>query len=521
MNRGPRFFVAPFGSGFALGNGPAPPPPSDGPQPAHLLLFGAILLGLVLLLVVLIRRWRKARPEDAKPRGEAAGRIPRAGPSAAGRVLRAIPRFLSIVIASVLAVVFVVVAALVLVLFNVGQTFFDPGVYKRALTRQDIYERFPALAAEQFAYQMAYIQKHAGVDVENMSASPELEACLGEALGDEAFAAISGFEREGTEGEFARMRPCFERYGESPVQGEGEGGEGEGGGGPPIAFERLTPEDWGTLLSILLPPELMQAQIEGAVDSVFASLDSNDPSAEITVSLVQLREHLRSGAAVEAFMYVVRAQPPCTAEELAELDAGPLRNLPPCRPPDAKLEAMAEEGGEVLAEVLADMPDETGLRGMFGGEGESAETLPAEGNGPFGQSPRENLRFVRLILRLSPLLPMVLLLLTTVFGVRSWRGLMLWWGIPILLAGLIAGGLASAALPVMDWAIAEFLLENVPPSFAPDVVQVGLDIARDIVRALVTPTQVEAGVLVIVCLGMVVASFYLRPKRVLVSEPAS
>lgn len=80
-----------------------------------------------------------------------------------------------------------------------------------------------------------------------------------------------------------------------------------------------------------------------------------------------------------------------------------------------------------LSEAVAAFPDEADMTQVF--EGESGETTSPDAGGE-QQDPRSTLRLIRLGLRLSPLIPVVLLLLVALFAVRSRKGLLRWWGIP-------------------------------------------------------------------------------------------
>ncbi len=93
------------------------------------------------------------------------------------------------------------------------------------------------------------------------------------------------------------------------------------------------------------------------------------------------------------------------------------------------------------------------------------------------QGPLPFLRTIRLGARLSPLIPVALLWLVALFAVRSWRGLMRWWGIPLLLAGLIGAALAVAFLPVMKLGYVTFVGGKIPPYLSDGFVQAGLDVA--------------------------------------------
>ncbi|MBI3360472.1 MAG: hypothetical protein HY023_05110, partial [Chloroflexi bacterium] len=408
------------------------------------------------------------------------------------------------------AALFIAVCPLTLVLFNIGWQMFDPALYKRALAEQHIYERLPGLAADQAVAQLSHI----GPDIERMQATPELQRCVQQALDPAAFEEIAGFKREPTAAENDLMRPCFDKY--LPPQDDG-------GGGPPDFAKSLTPEQLKALLPILIPASWLKTQTESAIDQVFASLDSDKPELSILISFADLKRHLAAGAAVDAFRYVVYSEPPCTAEQLAAL-AVPLTNLPPCRPPEEVLTAIISQNQNTLSEAIAKIPDETDLIQMAKGRGDTPEAASPrqEGdNGPLGNNPREVLRNVRRGqvlrnvrrgLRLSPLLPAGLILLVTLFGVRSLNGWLRWWGIPFLIVGLIGVGAGVATLPAMNWAFATYAANRIPPTWSPGLLQTGLGMARQIVGTLARWIGSEAGAMGVIGLAMVVISVVVKPR---------
>src|SRR3990172_12761275 len=87
--------------------------------------------------------------------------------------MRNVLTFIAKFIAFILAVLFVVTAVIALPLFNVGLHLFSPGVYKRALDQQGIYDRLPAIAAEQLYTQAHYARPALEAGGETQEATPE------------------------------------------------------------------------------------------------------------------------------------------------------------------------------------------------------------------------------------------------------------------------------------------------------------------------------------------------------------
>jgi hypothetical protein len=369
-------------------------------------------------------------------------------------------------IALLLAALFVVTAVIALPLFNIGLHLFNPGVYKRALDQQGLYDRLPAIAAEQL-----YTQAH--------YAGPPLEA--------------------GSETQEATPEPD---------------------GGPPSTFENLTQAGWEQFLSTLLPPDWLKAQTEDALDQAFAILDSTEPAPEVTISLVEWKAHVTGEAGVNAFLQLVRVQPPCNPDELRKWVTEGVTELPTCKPPDDVLAAATPRIQMMLNDVVADLPDEADLSQAFKGEGEdeSRETPPPDSDGAM-QGPLPFLRTIRLGARLGLLIPAALLLLVALFAVRSWKGLMRWWGIPLLLAGLIGAALAVALLPVMKFGYVTFVAGRIPPYLSDGFVQAGLDVAWQIAGTLARWMGGEAALMGLVGLALLAGLGFIKRPGTTPSSP--
>jgi hypothetical protein len=118
--------------------------------------------------------------------------------------------------------------------------------------------------------------------------------------------------------------------------------------------------------------------------------------------------------------------------------------------------------------------------------------------------------FVYLIL----LLPAALLLLVTLFGVRSFKCWLRWWGIPFLFVGLIAGGLAVIALPLLDWGTAMMLARDrlSVSAFSSNLLQTALNLGRSVVREYVGALGLQAALIGLSGFGMLLFSFFIRSK---------
>ncbi len=439
-----------------------------------------------------------------------------------GSFFRAIARLIAILC----ILLFIVTTTLVLPLFAIGRQLLAPQVYKQALAGQDFYQRLPALLGEQLTRQMTY-----NPCVENpedprcqaegdsgeappdaftrivLTASGELRTCLAQALSAEAFAAITSGQRPPAADEVQQIRPCLREHGLPAAMVSNEGG-------PPLYFLLLDGHDWEIIFSELLPAPWFQTQTEAVIDQLFAWLPSDQPALSLMISTREFRENLAGEGGQHMIRQLLAALPPCTPAQLANAGSALARaaegEVPPCRPPEPLLTQLAGALAKMAHALAAKIPDEYDLAGVrLGGEPEAGTAPPpaAEpGSGPSAEETQRTFRVARAVALFSPLLPGALLLLATLFGVRSWRGWLLWWGTPLLLAGLIGVGMGAALLPAANWAIQTYVAGRIPSFFTPAMAQTGLDIGRSVVQAVGRGIELEGALLGVIGLAMLLGS---------------
>ncbi len=418
--------------------------------------------------------------------------------------------FIAKAIASIFAILFVITAVLVLLLLNFEHTLLNAETYKRALLANKLYEQAPALVGVQFSTLKDFLanpcaENPLGCAIEG--ASPELQACLTNALGgQEVYEAIGKGLRKPTEAELSASQPCLERYGNA--EGPQAGGA-ESMGGPAAFTQNLNAKDWQTLIGMLLPPDELRWMSEATLDQVFAYLNGDSDSAQ--VPLVKLKAHLSGQAGKDLILLLLNAQPPCSAEQQAQILAGDIgKEGEPtllCSASGATRNSLVTQLQKQLDKVAAGIPDQAVIIKPPSASDISGQT------GPFGNDPQTALRTTRLAIRLSPLLPLTLLLLVTLFGVRSRKGWLRWWGIPLLIAGLIAAGFGIAALPVLDWAWVNILAAKIPPMYSHELASSGYSLARAVLGELAIWVGLSAGLIALLGLGAIVASSRLKPKH--------
>lgn len=512
-------------------------------------------------------------------------------------------RFLIQALAVVSASLFVLAALLALVLFNIERRMFNPDVYEQALEEQRVYERLPALLAQMLGVAAALdpcaeYPLACAID----GASPELQACLVQALGEEAYAEIGSTRRKPSEAELAQAQPCLDQFGPRPgnmlvvgspalidcytatlgediyqtlssnerrpteqeartilaciqsypdalgfnpmttasaelqacligalgqeaydalASGQRRPNETEyeqmvpclaqfglpaapaeasdQQGGPPEMFTNLTAEDWEQIIAAILPPEEAKALIEQALDQVFAYLNGETDTARI--SLVDFKAHLAGPAGVDALLPLLRAQPDCTPEEIAALTIPGERlpeDFPLCNPPEEmipQLKAMLETQ---LQYLIADIPNEATL------------IKPSSAPNPEEGGPLQGIQFLRLLMRLSPILPIAFLLLVTMLVVRTLKGWLRWWGEPLLISGALGLLLGWLTMPVFRLAFAGFVAPRIPSGLPPQFMEFTGDVLGAILQNLISPVIWQAALLGMLGLTMLIGAAFVR-----------
>jgi len=427
-------------------------------------------------------------------------------------------------LAVIAAGLFVVVAPLTLVAFNFERSFLEPDLYKRAMVEEDVYQRLPDLAAEQLVY--GSTARPTGEEAENGDegdgsseesfyaqtmalASPELTSCLQGELGPLAYGELAADERPPTEAETEQIKGCLRIHG-VPAQ------LADTHDGMPIYFWMLTEEDWQAILTALLPAEWLQTQIESVIDQVYEALHGD--GSTVMIPMADLKERIAGDDGFDAVLALMEAQPPCSDDQLAQIQAladptEPLKDVPMCRPPDAVLEAIYPNIRATLRFMADQIPDQAELK-LGDNSGSSEDPL---------EQPRQVLGVVRAVAFLGLLLPVLLLGLIALLVVRSPRSLLRWWGVPIMLAGSLALVGAIAGLSSAPGAVADLVAGSRShfTALAPGVLDLQAELMDAIVRGYLQAILVQAVLLTGVGTVMVAASFWVGRPALAPAEPGS
>jgi hypothetical protein len=222
----------------------------------------------------------------------------------------------------------------------------------------------------------------------------------------------------------------------------------------------LTIEDWQSSIALLLPPEELKQMGDQALDATFDYLNGKTDSA--TLSLVPVKTRLAGDAGTQMVLQIVRRQPACTPDQLQQMAVGLFGGqIVLCNPPDEAVNLMMPFIQTEVQAMVALFPNEvTFIPGTLSG-------TPAD--------PRRELNTLRSAIKLTPILPALLLIGILLFAVRSLVDWLTWWGWPLMVAGGASVLLALFGSPIVA-AVLRLVIQTqgvifIPPALAATIAE--------------------------------------------------
>jgi hypothetical protein len=270
----------------------------------------------------------------------------------------------------------------------------------------------------------------------------------------------------------------------------------------------LTPADYKDLLTALIPPDWYQRQAEGIFDQGWAYVFGQSNIIHLNLDLKQIKSKLAGDFSLMVTQRILKALPRCTDADINKIAAiilgGSNQAMPICKPPD-QLTSLAEQFIQVGVQSAAGLiPDQVDL----------AVTLTPVGQKPIKTSdPQYYIDIfdqMRAIWRLLPVISLGILLLLGLLAIKTARGIFLWTGIPVLVTGLSALGIAWW-LSISSGTYVTHFLNNfkfIPPSLLAPLVEAFLRVE--------SPFIVLSGSIALICSA---AGFFTIILGLLIRRP--
>jgi len=269
----------------------------------------------------------------------------------------------------------------------------------------------------------------------------------------------------------------------------------------PVSMRGLTPQIWEAFLRDLLPPQEIKDMGDQALSSLFAYLDQESDTARL--SLQPLKERMLGEAGMQAVFNLMRSQPACTFEEMSRIAMSVFNQgeVSLCNPPEDLYPLITPLIQGQLKLAAAAIPDELTLA--------DADSLPA------GQvDPRERLQFARVVMHISPIVPLFLLLLLTAVAVRERWSWLLWWGGPLMVTGLLGLLTAELGAPLSELLLRNLLAARLPAFLPSALIGDASRLAAAFVNQILQPVLFQS-LLIALTGGLMFALGLLitRPRR--------
>ncbi|HKY53620.1 MAG TPA: hypothetical protein VJM08_04900 [Anaerolineales bacterium] len=263
----------------------------------------------------------------------------------------------------------------------------------------------------------------------------------------------------------------------------------------PTFVKTLTVANWESTILSVLPPQEVKAITDQALDSIFNYI--NRRSDSVVISVLPLKSHLIGPAGVEVVRQVLRAQPACTPEQLQAIALGFLSggDILLCSPPEdvmVLLTPVIESQIQVLSVAI---PDQI--------------TLVPEALSGTPNDPRPRLNNLRLILLLSPFLPVIFLIAITIFAVRDLKGWLNWWGWPLMLTGMGSLLLAWLGSPVVGLIVRGFIQIQGARFIPPILLSTLQETASSVTSEILYPVAIGGLILAVLGFTMAVAALFV------------
>jgi hypothetical protein len=246
----------------------------------------------------------------------------------------------------------------------------------------------------------------------------------------------------------------------------------------------LSQEELGRITTIAVPDDWVSGQIDGLVDALFAWLDGDQLVPQIQVDVEPIKRNL-VGAGTEAILDdIVDSWPDCSLEQLAQLElafeqGGDMPMLF-CQPPEPIRSVLIGFAADLFRAQARLLPARLEL----------AEQVPPSAAADLLRVKR-TMRAIRLGGNWSFAVPIILLGLIVTAVVRSWGALARWWGLPLLVAGVLTVALAIVLVPLSQRWLAQVSVGATAGSF---LLEAWLDVLGDLARGGLLRAAILGGI---------------------------
>jgi hypothetical protein len=267
-------------------------------------------------------------------------------------------------------------------------------------------------------------------------------------------------------------------------------------------------DNWKNLKEALLTDEVIGGWVSDTISGLYQWLDSEEQLPKISWNLRPLIDRMRGPEGEAAVVAFYDSLPDCTDIQMEDMQTPPGAPLPRAKMVKelCKLSTFPHsEQIRVYNEVLAMVAETTPP------QYNTTEAILKQSEITGAYTTKWNLRTFRWNLDTILLVPIGMLFLILIFGVRSMEGLGQWWGIPLVGGSLIT--LITALLYRPLWT--GILTDRMPPAIPPTSLLYHeiIDGSVRLISPIFNPLRWQSFLILLIGVGLMAMGFILRMGR--------
>ena len=267
-------------------------------------------------------------------------------------------------------------------------------------------------------------------------------------------------------------------------------------------------DNWTNFRQALLSDEVLGSWITGTVTGLFQWLNSEEQLPIISWNMAPLVDRMRGPEGEAAVVAFYDSLPDCTDLQMEEMQTPPGSPLPRAKMVKelCKLSTYPHsEQIQVYNDVMQMVAEATPP------EYNATQAILKSGDDIGGAyTAKWNLRSIRWNLDIALIVPIGLLFLILIFGVRSLEGLGQWWGIPLTGGSLITLITALLYKPLWTGILTDRMPEVIPPTSL--LYHELIDASIRIISPVFNPLRWQSFLILLIGVGMMSVGFILRMR---------
>ena len=382
--------------------------------------------------------------------------------------MRKIPAIIFKIIAILLASLTIIATIFTLLFLSFDRILLDSQTYRQAFAENNVYEQVPATTADEFALVKGRL----------------LEPC------DEEL--ITG--------------SCLDQTVNAPQAGE-LAKPGRLGIEGAAFLNGLSAAQWRALVRHVFAPDDLQLSTQTTVDVAIAYFKGETDT--INMPLTNTKARLAGMTDAELISLLLNSQPACTLEqqtlimstELSKPGSSPIF----CSATGGTSQVLLLDLKRRLNAFASEIPDHiTFIK-------PPSPSIPSGFQKFIGKDLQAAFNMLNANAQYIPFLPLGLLVLVAVFGVRSLRGWLRWWSIPIFLASLFTLLLCIVIFFMFDRLWLNYVLTDFSPLLTSGFENIIYDVAHSLATDFARHLMLQTGILALVSLGIILISSRVPP----------